>query len=75
MLYELELDEQGWTSVDALVEALSPELRWRELSRAQLGGMVYAPDPDQMLGYTAAGGISAFVTDFLVIPNRPTAVG
>jgi hypothetical protein len=27
------------------------------------------------LGYTAAGGVSAFVTDFLVIPNRPTAVG
>jgi putative RNA 2'-phosphotransferase len=39
-LYELELDDEGWTPVDALVEALSQEPRWRELSRAQLETMI-----------------------------------
>jgi len=39
-LYELELDDAGWTSVDALVEALSQESRWRGLSRAQLETMI-----------------------------------
>jgi len=33
-LYELELDDEGWTPVDALVTALSQEPRWRDLSRA-----------------------------------------
>jgi hypothetical protein len=28
-LYELELDDAGWTPVDALVNALSQEPRWR----------------------------------------------
>jgi len=28
-LYEPELDDEGWTPVDALVEALSQEPRWR----------------------------------------------
>jgi putative RNA 2'-phosphotransferase len=39
-LYELELDDEGWTPVDALVKALSQEPRWRELSRAQLETMI-----------------------------------
>lgn len=39
-LYELELDDSGWTPVDALVKALSHEPRWRDLSREQLETMV-----------------------------------
>ncbi|MDX6393966.1 MAG: putative 2-phosphotransferase [Streptosporangiaceae bacterium] len=39
-LYELELDDAGWTPVDALVKALSQEPRWRDLSRAQLETMI-----------------------------------
>ena len=39
-LYELELDDAGWTPVDALVSALSHEPRWRDLSRAQLETMI-----------------------------------
>jgi putative RNA 2'-phosphotransferase len=39
-LYELELDDEGWTPVDALVKALSREPRWRDLSRAQLETMI-----------------------------------
>lgn len=39
-LYELELDGEGWTSVDALAKALSHDPRWRALSRAQLETMV-----------------------------------
>lgn len=39
-LYELELDDEGWTPVGALVEALSRDSRWRGLTRAQLETMV-----------------------------------
>lgn len=39
-LYELELDDAGWAPVDALVEALSQEPRWRDLSRTQLETMI-----------------------------------
>lgn len=39
-LYELELDDEGWTPADALVEALSHEPRWRDLSRARLETMI-----------------------------------
>ena len=39
-LYELELDEEGWTSVDALVKAIGQEPRWHGLSRAQLENMI-----------------------------------
>jgi putative RNA 2'-phosphotransferase len=39
-LYELELDDEGWAPVDALVTALSQEPRWRALSRAQLETMI-----------------------------------
>jgi putative RNA 2'-phosphotransferase len=38
-LYELELDDEGWTSIDALVKALSQEARWHDLSRSQLEAM------------------------------------
>jgi putative RNA 2'-phosphotransferase len=43
-LYELELDDEGWTPVDALVGALSVEPRWRDLSRAQLETMIERAD-------------------------------
>jgi putative RNA 2'-phosphotransferase len=39
-VYELELDEAGWTSVDALVEALRRDQRWGELLAADLAAMV-----------------------------------
>jgi putative RNA 2'-phosphotransferase len=39
-LYELEQDEEGWVSVDALVMALARERRWPSLSRAQLETMI-----------------------------------
>lgn len=39
-LYELELDDAGWTPIDALVKALSQEPCWRGLSRAQLETMI-----------------------------------
>jgi putative RNA 2'-phosphotransferase len=39
-LYELELDDEGWTPVEALVKALSQEPRWRDLSRAQMETMI-----------------------------------
>lgn len=39
-IYELELDCEGWTPVDALVKALAREPRWQDLSRAQLETMI-----------------------------------
>jgi putative RNA 2'-phosphotransferase len=39
-LYELELDNAGWTPVDALLNALSHAPRWRGLSRGQLETMI-----------------------------------
>ena len=43
-LYELELDEEGWTLVETLVKALAEEPRWRGLSPVQLQAMIeHAP--------------------------------
>lgn len=39
-LYELELDEGGWTPVDDLVAALRRERRWRDVDRRELATMV-----------------------------------
>lgn len=39
-VYELELDEQGWVSLAALVEALRAEPRWRSLTVADVEAMV-----------------------------------
>lgn len=39
-VYELELDEQGWVSTDALVEALRHERRWSGLTADDVATMV-----------------------------------
>jgi putative RNA 2'-phosphotransferase len=40
-LYELELDDQGWASLEAVLAALREERReWRELSRADLERLI-----------------------------------
>ena len=39
-LYELELDESGWTSVSALLDALRTSPRWRDLQAADLELMI-----------------------------------
>lgn len=39
-IYELELDYEGWTPVEALLRALAREPRWRDLSRAHLESMI-----------------------------------
>jgi putative RNA 2'-phosphotransferase len=41
-LYELELDVEGWTSIDALVEALRRERGWADLRAAEVESMVSA---------------------------------
>lgn len=44
-LYEIELDEEGWASVDALVTALrQADPLWTELSRATLAEVVASSD-------------------------------
>lgn len=40
-LYELELDDEGWTSLDAVLWALRADrAEWRDLSRADVEGMI-----------------------------------
>ena len=39
-LYEIELDDQGWTDIDTLVAALRLERRWRDVSRGEIENMV-----------------------------------
>jgi putative RNA 2'-phosphotransferase len=39
-LYELELDAEGWTSIEALVDALRRERGWAELTPADVEAMV-----------------------------------
>jgi putative RNA 2'-phosphotransferase len=40
-LYELELDDQGWTSLDAVLAALREDrAEWRDLSRADVERMI-----------------------------------
>lgn len=39
-VYELELDEQGWVGVDALVEALRQERRWSAVTADDVARMV-----------------------------------
>lgn len=41
-LYELELDAEGWTPVEALVDALRRERGWAELTQADIDAMVSA---------------------------------
>jgi putative RNA 2'-phosphotransferase len=44
-LYEIELDEEGWTSVDALVAALrQADPAWAELSSATLAEVIASSD-------------------------------
>jgi putative RNA 2'-phosphotransferase len=43
-LYELELDEEGWTDVDALLRALSESRNWMGLSAADLAEMMKAAE-------------------------------
>lgn len=76
-LYELELDDEGWTPVDALVEALSVEPRWRDLSRAQLETMIERADKQRheidgnriraLYGHSVPGRIAK-------TPSEPPAV-
>jgi putative RNA 2'-phosphotransferase len=39
-LYELELDGEGWVSLDALVEALRQDARWRDVTAEEVGEVV-----------------------------------
>ena len=39
-LHELELDDEGWTSLEALVEALRLEASWRSLTTTAVEAMV-----------------------------------
>lgn len=39
-VYRLELDSGGWTSVDALVEALRRHRRWRDVTASDVTAMV-----------------------------------
>jgi len=39
-LYELELDDQGWVTVDALVQALRQERRWSGVTAEDVAAMV-----------------------------------
>lgn len=44
-LYEIELDDEGWTSVEALMAALrQADTAWTELSRATLAEMIASSD-------------------------------
>lgn len=39
-VYELDIDAQGWTSIDALLDALRCKRHWSKLSRAHLQWLV-----------------------------------
>jgi putative RNA 2'-phosphotransferase len=39
-LYELELDEEGWTGVDALIAALQLDSEWRSVTRDDIAEMM-----------------------------------
>jgi hypothetical protein len=79
-LYELELDDEGWTPVDALAGALSVEPRWRDLSRAQLEAMIERADKQRheidglriraLYGHSVPGRIAKDVELALVVCFR-----
>ena len=46
-LYELELDAEGWTPVEAVLDALNAKPRWRDVGRDDLVAMMAAADKER----------------------------